>query len=73
MILTDAERDALKAQFPAHWFCRIVRDGWQLLLAIPKRADDPPIPSMPGMNLSMLHGATIRLSYDDARLLEVAA
>ncbi len=59
--MTDLEREQLKAQYPNCWFCRVTKSGWSVLLAIPKRTDDPDIPSMPGLTLSMLHGTTMRL------------
>lgn len=60
-MMIDTDRDALKRDYPAHWFVRVVRDGWQVLLAIPKRADDPPVKSLHDTPLSMLHGATLTL------------
>jgi len=76
--MTPEERKALKAQYPNHWFCKVIRNGVERIVAIPK--SDPPrdIPSMPGMTTDLLHGATVRLtSADDVELLkrqfEVAA
>mgnify|MGYP001576519527 CR=1 FL=1 len=60
-MLTPAERDALKRDYPSHIFCRVVRGGWSVLLAIPKRTDDPPVKSLNDTPLSMLHGATMKI------------
>lgn len=62
--MTDAERETLKREYPAHWFVRVVRDGWSVLLAIPKRTDDPPVKSLNDTPLSMLHGATMTLGVN---------
>lgn len=59
--MTDAERETLKRDYPHHWFTRVVRDGWSVIVAIPKREVPPVVPSMPGLTLDMLHGATINL------------
>lgn len=60
-MLTDDERAELKRKYPNHWFAKVVRNGAERILAIPK--SDPPrdIPSMPGMTADLLHGAVIRL------------
>ena len=60
-MLTDAERAALKRDYPNHYFTRLVGYGVSAILATPKRADDPAVPSMPGITLSMLHGATMKI------------
>jgi len=58
-MLNDSERAELKAKYPNHWFAKVVRNGVEKIIAIPK--SDPPrdIPSMPGMTADLLHGATI--------------
>ena len=53
--MTDPERAALKAAYPAHWFCKIVGYGVEAIIAIPKRDPAPAVVSMPGLTLDMLH------------------
>ena len=60
-MLTDAERAALKRDYPNHYFTRLVGYGVSAILATPKRDDDPAVSSMPGITLSMLHGATMKI------------
>ena len=69
--LSDEEKRRLRERFPAHWFCKVIRNGDERIVAIPK--SDPPrdIPSMPGMTTDLLHGSTVRLtSADDEELLK---
>lgn len=63
MTLTDIERDALKRDYPAHWFVRVVRDGWQVLLAIPKTAKgEIQMPhGGPMWPVDFLHGVTVKI------------
>lgn len=56
------ERAALKARYPDHFFCRVIKAGEEKIIAIPKSRKDEPVPSMPGLTFDMLHGATIHLS-----------
>ena len=60
--MTDSERDSLKRDYPAHWFVRVVTLGYSALVAIPKRDEITPVPSMPELTLDMLHGSVIRIN-----------
>lgn len=61
MNLTDEQREAIRARYPDHFFVRVEKGEERALIAIPKKHADKPIPSMPGMTVDLLHGATIRL------------
>jgi len=60
-VLTDDERAALKAEYPAHWFVRVVKSGMTALVAIPKTAKgEVQLPNGgPMYPVEMLHGMTI--------------
>jgi len=57
--MTAAERIALKQQYPQHYFVRVIALQHEAIIAIPIREPEPVLPG--GLNLSLLHGATIRL------------
>ena len=59
--MTDEQRAVIRAQYPDHFFVRVEKGDERALLAIPRVHADKPIPSMPGMTVDMLHGATIKL------------
>lgn len=59
--MTDEERAALRKQYPNHWFCKVVGYGHEVLMAIPKRQEITPVPSLLGLDIEMLHGATMRI------------
>ncbi len=59
--MNDALRAWLRAEFPDHFICRARKDGRQYFIGIPKKHAGKPVPSMPGLTVDMLHGATIVL------------
>lgn len=65
-MLTDQEKSDLKARYPNHWFCKVVKGGVEKVVAIPKTEEPVLAPQFPGLGLTndMLHGATITLDYN---------
>ena len=59
--MTPEERAALKEKYPHHWFAKVIRNGVERIVAIPKRDEITPVPSLPFLDLDMLHGAVIRI------------
>lgn len=61
--MTAAEKAALRAEFPKHWFVKVQRAGIECIVAIPKRDDDPmmKMPNGAPMPVAMLHGVTVKL------------
>lgn len=55
--MTDDERAALKVAFPNHCFLRVVKDGWQALIALPKQQSTPEKRA----SVELWHKATARL------------
>lgn len=58
-------RAMLRAEFPDHFICKATRDGKEYFIGIPKKHAGKPVPSMPGMTVDMLHGATINLKHGE--------
>ena len=71
MTLSGPERAALLKAYPRHYFVKLVKFGYAVVMAIPKNPEktDLPIKSMPGMTTDVLHGSTI---YLDKRSPELA-
>ena len=71
MTLSGPERIDLLKRYPSHYFVRLVKFGYAVVMAIPKNDDkkDLPIKLMPGMTTDVLHGAAV---YLDKKRPEVA-
>jgi len=71
MTLSGPERAALLKQYPNAYFVKLVKFGYEVIMAIPKNPEktDLPIKSMPAMTIDVLHGSTI---YLDKKRPEVA-
>jgi hypothetical protein len=60
---TAEQRAAIRAEYSDHFFCRVVKNGAEHLLALPKKhAERVAFAGRLDLTVDMLHGATIRLN-----------
>lgn len=52
------ERAAMKEAFQQHWFCRVIKDGCEAILAIPRAQPTKEREA----RAELLHGATVKVT-----------